>query len=49
MTLMNPSDLIAALAAKENLTENQVTDTINLIFDVELNADERNIIGRCKC
>lgn len=29
---MNKSDLIAALAAKENLTEKQATDTINLIF-----------------
>ncbi|MBU1964701.1 MAG: integration host factor subunit beta [Proteobacteria bacterium] len=30
---MNKSDLIAALAAKENLTEKQATDTINLIFN----------------
>ena len=29
---MNKSDLIDALAAKENLTEQQATDTINLIF-----------------
>jgi nucleoid DNA-binding protein len=29
---MNKSDLIAALATKENLTENQATDTLNLIF-----------------
>ena len=29
---MNKSDLIDALAAKENLTEKQATDTINLIF-----------------
>jgi nucleoid DNA-binding protein len=49
MILMNKSDLIAALAVKENLTENQATDTIDLIFNVELNADERSITGRCKC
>lgn len=30
---MNKSDLIDALAAKENLTEKQATDTINLIFN----------------
>ena len=29
---MNKSDLIDALAAKENLTEQQATDTINRIF-----------------
>jgi integration host factor subunit beta len=29
---MNKSGLIAALAAKENLTDKQATDTINLIF-----------------
>ncbi len=29
---MNRSDLINALAAKENLTAKQATDTINLIF-----------------
>ena len=29
---MNKSDLIAALAAKENLTEKQATEIINLIF-----------------
>jgi nucleoid DNA-binding protein len=29
---MNKSDLIEALAVKENLTENQATDTINLVF-----------------
>ena len=29
---MNRSDLINALAAKENLTANMATDTINLIF-----------------
>ena len=29
---MNKSDLIAALAAKENLTDKQATETINLIF-----------------
>jgi integration host factor subunit beta len=30
---MNKSDLIAALAGKENLTDKQATDTINLIFN----------------
>ena len=30
---MNKSDLIDALAGKENLTANQATDTINLIFN----------------
>ena len=30
---MNKSDLIAALAAKENLTAKQATDTINLVFN----------------
>ena len=30
---MNKSDLIAALAVKENLTEKQTTDIINLIFN----------------
>jgi integration host factor subunit beta len=30
---MNKSDLIAALAAKEKLTEKQATDIIKLIFD----------------
>lgn len=30
---MNKSDLITALAAKENLTEQQATDTINLVFN----------------
>jgi len=30
---MNKSDLIAALAAKENLTEKQTTDIINMIFN----------------
>lgn len=29
---MNKSDLIDALAAKENMTEKLATDTINLIF-----------------
>ena len=29
---MNKSDLAAALAAKENLTEQQAKDTVNLIF-----------------
>jgi hypothetical protein len=29
---MNKSDLIEALAVKENLTDKQATDTINLIF-----------------
>ena len=30
---MNKSDLIEALAAKENLTEKKATDIINLIFN----------------
>jgi integration host factor subunit beta len=30
---MNKSDLIAALAAKQKLTEKQATDIINLTFD----------------
>ena len=30
---MNKSDLIAALAAKENLTDKQATDTINVVLD----------------
>jgi integration host factor subunit beta len=30
---MNKSDLIAALAVKENLTEKQATEIINLIFN----------------
>jgi integration host factor subunit beta len=30
---MNKSDLISALAAEENLTANQASDTINLIFN----------------
>ena len=30
---MNKSDLFAALAAKENLTEKQTTDIINMIFN----------------
>jgi integration host factor subunit beta len=30
---MNKSDLIAALAAKENLSEKKSTDIINLIFN----------------
>jgi len=30
---MNKSDLITALAAKENLTEKNATEIINLIFD----------------
>ena len=30
---MNKSDLISALASKENLTDKQATDTINLIFN----------------
>ena len=29
---MNKSNLITALAAKENLTDKQATDTIHLIF-----------------
>ncbi|MFZ4440723.1 MAG: HU family DNA-binding protein [Syntrophales bacterium] len=30
---MNKSDLAAALSAKENLTEQQAKDTVNLIFN----------------
>ena len=30
---MNKSDLIAALAAKENLTETKATEIVNLMFD----------------
>jgi len=30
---MNKSDLIAALAAKDNLTEKMATEIVNLIFD----------------
>jgi integration host factor subunit beta len=30
---MNKLDLIAALAAKENLTEKQATDTMNLVLN----------------
>jgi integration host factor subunit beta len=30
---MNKSDLIAALADKENLTDKKATDTINLVLD----------------
>ena len=30
---MNKSDLIEALAVKENLTDKQATETINLIFN----------------
>jgi len=29
---MNKSDLVAALAAKKNLTEKQATDIVNLMF-----------------
>ena len=32
MILMNTSDLIAALGAKENLNDNQATEIINLIL-----------------
>jgi hypothetical protein len=49
MILMNPPDLIAALAVKQSMTENQATDTINPVFPVELNADERSITGRRIC
>jgi hypothetical protein len=45
---MNKSNLITAPAAKENLTE-KAADTINLTFNIELNANERSITGRCKC
>jgi len=33
--IMNKSDLIAALAAKENFFEKNAKDVINLIFDPE--------------
>jgi hypothetical protein len=46
---MNTSDLIAALGAEKNPTENQATEIINLISNVELNADERSITERYKC
>ena len=46
---MNKSDLIDALAAKENLTEKQAKDTINLIFagftDALKNGDRIEIRG----
>ena len=46
---MNKSDLIEALAIKENLTEKQATDTINLIFagftDVLKKSDRIEIRG----
>jgi integration host factor subunit beta len=46
---MNKSDLIAALAAKENLIEKQATDTINLVFngftDVLKNGGRTEIRG----
>jgi integration host factor subunit beta len=35
---MNKSDLISALACKENLTDKQATDTINLIFNGFMDA-----------
>ena len=47
--IMNKSDLIEALAAKENLTDKQATDTINLIFagftDVLKKGDRIEIRG----
>jgi hypothetical protein len=46
---MNTSDLIATPAAKQNLTDNQATDTINPVFPVEWNADGRSITGRRIC
>jgi len=46
---MNRSDLIEALATKENLTEKQATDAINLIFtgftDVLKKGDRIEIRG----
>ena len=46
---MNKSDLIAALAAKENLTDKQATEIINLIFtgftDVLKKTDRIEIRG----
>jgi len=37
-TITNKSDLIATLAAKENLTEKQATEIINLSFDGFMNT-----------
>jgi integration host factor subunit beta len=46
---MNKSDLIAALTAKENLTDKQATEIINLIFtgftDTLKNGDRIEIRG----
>ena len=46
---MNKSNLIAALAVKENLTEKQATDILNLIFngftDTLKNGDRIEIRG----
>jgi len=46
---MTKSDLIAALAARENLTEKQATDTIHLIFkgfeDALIGGDRIEIRG----
>lgn len=46
---MNKSDLIATLAAKENLTEKQAADVINLVFngfrDSLKNGDKIEIRG----
>lgn len=46
---MNKSDLIAALATKENLTDKQATEIINLIFtgftDVLKNGNRIEIRG----
>jgi nucleoid DNA-binding protein len=46
---MNKSDLMEALAAKENLTAKQATDIINLIFngltDTLKNGDRIEIRG----
>ena len=46
---MNKSDLIAVLAAKENLTDKQATDTMNLVLngfaDALKNGDRIEIRG----
>jgi len=39
---MKKSDLITALGIKENLTEKQSTDVVNLIFDGFTEALEKN-------
>ena len=43
---MNKSDLIVALAAKNNLTEKQATDVVNLMFKGFINEFKKG--GRIK-